>query len=127
MSAASEVEEGSAFQPKFGADGLLAAVAVEAASGDILMVAWMNAEALQMTLATGVAHYWSRSRQEIWRKGGTSGQTQTIVEIRTDCDQDALVLKVRVGGDGNACHTGRRSCFYRRVDAQGGITRLVKD
>lgn len=127
MSAASEVEEGSAFQPKFGADGLLAAVAVEAASGDILMVAWMNAEALQMTLATGVAHYWSRSRQEIWRKGGTSGQTQTIVEIRTDCDQDALVLKVTVGGDGKACHTGRRSCFYRRVVAEGGLVRLVRD
>ena len=127
MSASAEREEGAAFTPKFGADGLLAAVAVDASSGEILMLAWMNAEALEKSLATGTAHYWSRSRGRIWRKGDTSGQVQTIVEMRTDCDQDALVLKVRVGGDANACHTGRKSCFYRRVDAENGITRLVKD
>jgi phosphoribosyl-AMP cyclohydrolase len=82
------------------------------------MVAHMNAEALARTLATGEAWYWSRSARRVWRKGATSGQTQTVVEMRVDCDQDALLLKVRVGGDGGACHTGRRSCFYRRVAAR---------
>ena len=110
-----EVEEGRAFTPRFGADGLITCVTADAGSGAVLMVAHMNAEALARTLATGEAWYWSRSRGELWRKGATSGQTQTVVEMRVDCDQDALLLKVRVGGDGGACHTGRRSCFYRRV------------
>ncbi len=82
------------------------------------MVAHMNAEALEATLRTGVVHYWSRSREALWRKGDTSGQTQTLVELRVDCDQDAFLAFVRVGGDGGACHTGRRSCFYRRVVAR---------
>jgi phosphoribosyl-AMP cyclohydrolase len=109
------LEEGHAFTPRFGPDGLITCVTADAGSGAVLMVAHMNAEALARTLATGEAWYWSRSRGELWRKGATSGQTQTVVELRVDCDQDALLLKVRVGGDGGACHTGRRSCFYRRV------------
>ena len=110
-----ELEEGRAFTPRFGPDGLITCVTADAGSGAVLMVGHMNAEALARTLATGEAWYWSRSRNELWRKGATSGQTQTVVEMRVDCDQDALLLKVRVGGDGGACHTGRRSCFYRRV------------
>ena len=110
-----ELEEGRAFTPRFGPDGLITCVTADAGSGAVLMVAHMNAAALARTLATGEAWYWSRSRNELWRKGATSGQTQTVVEMRVDCDQDALLLKVRVGGDGGACHTGRRSCFYRRV------------
>jgi phosphoribosyl-AMP cyclohydrolase len=84
------------------------------------MLAHMNAEALQKTLETGIVHYWSRSRNALWRKGDTSGQTQRLVELRVDCDQDALLARVEVGGDGGACHTGRRSCFYRRVAVRDG-------
>jgi phosphoribosyl-AMP cyclohydrolase len=113
--AAASAEETTQLAPKFDRDGLLTAVAVDAATGAVLMVAHMNAEALARTLETGEAHYWSRSRGALWRKGATSGQTQTVEELLIDCDQDALVLKVRVGGDGGACHTGRRSCFYRRI------------
>jgi phosphoribosyl-AMP cyclohydrolase len=114
-----ELEEGAALAPRFGADGLVTAVAADADTGEVLMVAHMNAEALERTLATGEAWYWSRSRGELWRKGATSGQIQTVVEVRVDCDQDALLLKVRVGGDGGCCHTGRRSCFYRVVERRG--------
>ncbi|MFL4973365.1 MAG: phosphoribosyl-AMP cyclohydrolase [Microvirga sp.] len=116
------VEEGRTLSPKFDADGLVTCVATDAASGDVLMVAHMNAEALARTLQTGEAWYWSRSRGELWRKGLTSGQLQTVVEARIDCDQDAVLLKVRVAGDGGCCHTGRRSCFYRVVEsaAAGG-------
>lgn len=122
------LEEGAAFTPRFDADGLIVCITTEAATGDILMVAYMNEQALALTLETRVAHYWSRSRRTLWRKGDTSGQTQTVVEIRTDCDQDAILLKVKVGGDGKACHTGRRSCFYRRVEASSGDSpRLVID
>jgi phosphoribosyl-AMP cyclohydrolase len=117
-------EEGSAFEPKFDADGLVTCVTLDASGGGVLMVAHMNEAALQATLATGVVHYWSRSRGALWRKGDTSGQTQTLVEMRVDCDQDALLALVEVGGDGGACHTGRRSCFYRRVEADGNTTRL---
>ncbi len=121
------LEEGAAFAPKFDADGLIVCITQEASSGDILMVAYMNAESLKLSLESGVAHYWSRSRQALWRKGDTSGQTQTIVEMRVDCDQDALLLKVVAGGDGKACHTGRRSCFYRAIVAvQGAAARLVE-
>ena len=116
-----ELEEGASFAPKFDADGLIVCITTEAVSGDILMVAYMNRESLSLTIETGVAHYWSRSRQALWRKGDTSGQTQTVVEMRTDCDQDAILLKVEAGGDGKACHTGRRSCFYRRVESDGGL------
>ena len=123
--AANDLEEGAAFTPRFSADGLVTCVAVEADSGEVLMLAHMNAEAIEKTLATGVMHYWSRSRQSLWRKGDTSGQVQTVVELRIDCDQDALLARVKVGGDGGACHTGRRSCFYRRVEAAADGARLA--
>ena len=123
--ALSDAEEGAAFQPKFGSDGLVACVAIDAERGDVLMLAHMNEAALQATLATGVVHYWSRSRGALWRKGDTSGQTQRLVEMRVDCDQDAFLAFVEVGGDGGACHTGRRSCFYRRVEVDGGGARLA--
>jgi len=119
-------EEGREFLPKFDAEGLATCIALDAERGDVLMVAHMNAEALEKTLATGIVHYWSRSRNALWRKGDTSGQTQTLVEMRVDCDQDAFLAFVRVGGDGGACHTGRRSCFYRRVMRENGETRLVE-
>ena len=122
---ASSREEGLAFSPKFGADGLATCVTIDAARGDVLMVAHMNEAALRKTLATGVVHYWSRSRSALWRKGDRSGQTQTLVELRVDCDQDAFLAFVKVGGDGGACHTGRRSCFYRRVEAEGEGARLA--
>ncbi len=110
---ASELEEGLALTPKFDADGLVTAVATDAASSDVLMVAHMNAQALAKTIATGEAWYYSRSRRALWRKGESSGHTQRVVELRVDCDQDAVWLKVeQVAG---ACHTGRRSCFYRAV------------
>ncbi len=108
------VESGLGFAPKFDAEGLITAVAVDADDGTVLMVAYMNEESLRLTLAWGEAVYFSRSRQEIWHKGKTSGHTQEVVEVLTDCDQDALVLRVRQHGEG-ACHTGYRSCFFRRV------------
>ena len=110
-----ELEEGSTFTPRFGPDGLIPCVAVDASTGEVIMLAYMNADSLRKTLATGEAWYWSRSRGELWRKGATSGQVQTLVEMRVDCDQDALLMRVRVGGDGASCHTGRRTCFYRNV------------
>jgi phosphoribosyl-AMP cyclohydrolase len=125
MSAASDREEDLAFQPKFGADGLATCVAIDARRGDVLMVAHMNEAALEATLKSGVVHYWSRSRGALWRKGDTSGQTQRLVELRVDCDQDAFLAIVDVGGDGGACHTGRRSCFYRRVESGAGGARLA--
>lgn len=121
-----DLEEGALLAPKFDRDGLIVCVTTEKASGDILMVAYMNEEALRLTLETGIAHYWSRSRNELWRKGDTSGQVQTVVEMRTDCDQDAIQIVVEAGGDGKACHTGRRSCFYRKVErAADGSARLT--
>ena len=125
MASEREQEEGLVFQPKFGADGLLTCVTVDAHDGAVLMVAHMNAEALQKTLVTGVVHYWSRSRGTLWRKGDTSGQTQSLIELRVDCDQDAVVARVNVGGDGGACHTGRRSCFYRKVESDASVARLA--
>ena len=122
--AANDLEEGLAFTPRFSADGLVSCVTIDAASGEVLMLAHMNAEAIEKTLATGVMHYWSRSRQSLWRKGDTSGQIQRIEELRVDCDQDALLARVSVGGDGGACHTGRRSCFYRRVENTADGPRL---
>ena len=114
MAATADIEEGLKLQPKFGADGLVTAVATDAATGDVLMVAHMNAEALAKTIASGEAHYFSRSRQKLWRKGEESGHTQRVIEMRVDCDQDAVWLRVEQKGPG-ACHTGRRSCFYRAV------------
>ncbi|RDJ27467.1 phosphoribosyl-AMP cyclohydrolase [Bosea caraganae] len=107
------LEEGVELAPRFDANGLITCVTTDAATGELLMVAHMNAEALQRSIETGEAWYWSRSRRELWHKGDTSGQIQTIVEMRVDCDQDALWLKVDVAGDGGCCHTHRRSCFYR--------------
>jgi phosphoribosyl-AMP cyclohydrolase len=116
-------EEGLAFQPKFDASGLVTCVATDAATGEVLMVAHMNEEALRRTIASGEAWYFSRSRNALWRKGETSGQTQRVLEIRTDCDQDAVWIRVEQRGA--ACHTGRRSCFYRRVEADGDGVRLA--
>lgn len=122
-----DLEEGAILTPKFDRDGLLTCVTVRENDNAVLMVAHMNAEALARTLETGQAWYWSRSRGALWKKGETSGQIQTVVEMRVDCDQDALVLVVRVGGDGGACHTGRPTCFYRRVvRAEDGTPRLMK-
>lgn len=120
-----EIEEGVAFAPKFDADGLIVCITREKATGVILMVAYMNAQALRLTLDTGIAHYWSRSRQALWRKGDTSGQQQKVLALATDCDQDAILLDVEAGGDGKACHTGRKSCFYRSVENREGTYRLV--
>lgn len=114
-----ELEEGRSFAPRFDAAGLVTVVTVEAETKDVLMVAHANAEALSLTLDTGIAHYWSRSRRAIWKKGDTSGELQEIVEIRVDCDQDCVIFSVRQTGRGAACHTGRKSCFYRRVIAAG--------
>ncbi|HWB44162.1 MAG TPA: phosphoribosyl-AMP cyclohydrolase [Hyphomicrobiaceae bacterium] len=110
-----DVEQGSAFQPKFDRDGLIAAIVTDAASSEVLMFAWMNAEAVAKTLETGFGHFWSRSRGKLWKKGEESGNLLRVREMRTDCDQDALWLKVDVEGAGVACHTGARSCFYRAL------------
>ena len=115
------LEHGETLAPRFDADGLIAAIATHADTGEVLMLAWMNAEALAKTLATGEAHYFSRSRNELWRKGATSGQIQLVAEARIDCDQDAVWLKVRPQGDGGACHTGARSCFYRLIEEDGRL------
>jgi phosphoribosyl-AMP cyclohydrolase len=114
------LEHGAELAPRFDANGLIAAVATHADTGEVLMFAWMNAEALGLTLSTGEAHYFSRSRGELWHKGATSGQIQDVVEARIDCDQDCVWLKVRPRGDGGACHTGARSCFYRII-ADGAL------
>jgi phosphoribosyl-AMP cyclohydrolase len=118
------LQQGHVLAPRFDASGLIAAVATDAQSGEVLMVAWMNSEALTLTLKTGEAHYFSRSRLALWRKGETSGQVQVVKEIRIDCDQDAVWLKVVPGGDGGACHTGARSCFYRVVEDGALVRRL---
>ncbi len=114
LSSTRDIEEGLAFAPKFDADGLVTCVATDAKSGDVLMVAHMNAEAIQRTIASGEAWYYSRSRRALWKKGESSGHIQRVVEMRVDCDQDAVWIKVEQHGAG-ACHTGRRSCFYRAV------------
>ena len=124
---ATEREEGVALTPKFDADGLVTCVATDAASGEVLMVAHMNAQALQKTIESGEAWYFSRSRGALWKKGETSGHVQRVVEMRIDCDQDAVWIKVeQVGG---ACHTGRRSCFYRAVPLgkAGAVTLQFRD
>lgn len=120
------LEEGATFSPRFDAGGLITAVVSDAADGAVLMLAHMNAEALALTLETGIAHYWSRSRNTLWKKGETSGNLQRVIEMRTDCDQDAVWLRVEVAGDNATCHTGRRSCFYRIVEATDGKTKLTQ-
>ena len=122
-----DLEEGTVFSPRFDSNGLVTAVVTDAGDGRLLMVAHMNAEALTKTLETGIAHYWSRSRGKLWKKGETSGNVQHVVEILTDCDQDAVELRVNVAGDYATCHTGRRSCFYRRVMLRKGEVALIDD
>src|ERR1700689_2092269 len=127
VSDAAELEEGFALAPRFDADGLVICVVTDAGSGDVLMVARMNAEALSKTMTSGEAWYYSRSRRALWKKGETSGHTQRVVEMRMDCDQDAVWIKVeQVAG---ACHTGRHSCFYRAVPLgqKGAVTLEFRD
>ena len=118
-----DFEEGLKFQPKFDASGLVTCVATDAGNGEVLMVAHMNDEALRKTIASGEAWYFSRSRQSLWRKGESSGHTQRVVEMRLDCDQDAIWIRVEQAGA--ACHTGRRSCFYRAVTPGDDGARLA--
>ena len=119
-----QVEEGTDLAPKFDTEGLIPAVTTDANTGELLMVGYMNAEALKRTIETGEAHYWSRSRQVLWHKGATSGLVQKVTELMIDDDQDCVWLKVRVGGDGASCHVGYRTCFYRRIPLGKGKKRL---
>ncbi len=121
------LEEGSVLAPRFDANGLITAVVTDARDGMLLMVAHMNAEALALTIESGIAHYWSRSRGRIWKKGETSGNVQFVTEMRVDCDQDAVWLRVNVAGHHATCHTGRRSCFYRKVEPGKGTATLCDD
>ncbi|MFG1465103.1 phosphoribosyl-AMP cyclohydrolase [Xanthobacter sp. DSM 24535] len=114
-----DLEEGTRLTPRFDVNGLVTCIAVDAVTNEVLMLAFMNEDALALTIETGEAHYYSRSRKKLWKKGESSGHTQKVLEIRVDCDQDAVLLKVEMGGTGAACHTGRRSCFYRRVPIGG--------
>ena len=120
MSNNKELEEGLNFTPRFDANGLIPCITTDTKDGQVLMMAYMNEEALEKTLETGEVHYWSRSRGELWHKGATSGNTQQVIEIKTDCDQDCLWISVEAGP---ACHTGRNSCFYRTLDPK---TRALK-
>ena len=124
------IELGTEFMPKFDADGLIVAVATDAATGEVLMVAHMNEEALARTIETGSAWFFSRSRQRLWRKGEESGNVLVVREMRVDCDQDAILLRVGIAGDAVACHQGYRSCFYRTIPVGGPVAdgaRLVLD
>lgn len=121
-----QVEEGLLLSPKFDVDGLIPAVTTEAETGKVLMLGYMNEEALRETIATGEAHYWSRSRQCLWRKGATSGLVQNVVELLIDDDQDAVWLRVNVTGSGASCHVGYRSCFYRALELGGETDQPVK-
>ena len=122
---ADAIELGYDFLPKFDKDGLIAAIVTDADSGDVVMFAYMNATSLQKTLETNEAYYWSRSRQQLWHKGATSGNVQDVIELRTDCDQDAIWLKVRTRGAAANCHQGYKSCFYRAAETKDGETRLA--
>ncbi len=113
------LETGDVFTPRFDQNGLLPAIVTEAKTGEVLMLAYMNEDALQRTMTTGEAHFWSRSRGKLWRKGETSGNVLRVVDMRTDCDQDCVLLRVEMSGDKAACHTGRKSCFYRRIERGG--------
>jgi phosphoribosyl-AMP cyclohydrolase len=114
------IEESAEFTPRFDAEGRIPCITIDAASGEVLMLAWMNEEALRLTLETGLAHYWSRSRQMIWKKGETSGALQRVVEVRTDCDQDTVLIRAAVESRAGTCHTGRTTCFYRSVPLGAG-------
>lgn len=115
----SALDDTSDFQPQYNADGLIPAICQDAESGDILMMAWMNEEALKLTRETGFATFWARSRKKLWKKGEESGNVLEVREILIDCDQDCLLLKVNAAGP--ACHTGRRSCFYRVVENRNAL------
>lgn len=116
-----EIETGNVFMPKFDEHGLIACIVTDAVDGEVLMFAYMNEDALARTLESGEAWFWSRSRKALWRKGESSGNTLKVEEVRVDCDQDAILLKVRVGGKGVACHTGERSCFYRGLPVKPSV------
>jgi phosphoribosyl-AMP cyclohydrolase len=122
---ASEIEKGGEFQPRFDADGLIGAIATDKTSGEVLMFAHMNAEALAASIETGYAHFWSRSRGKLWKKGEESGNLLRLAEIRVDCDQDVLLLICEIEGPGVACHTGAKSCFYRRLTTARTATGAV--
>lgn len=109
------IEETGRFAPRFDANGLMPCIAIDDQSGTVLMLAWVNAQALEATLSSGFAHYWSRSRNQLWKKGETSGALQRVIEVRTDCDQDALTYRVALADPAGTCHTGRPACFYRTV------------
>lgn len=113
------LEANGPLTPKFDQNGLVTAIVQNAEDGEVVMLAHMNEDALSLTIQTGIAHYYSRSRKRLWKKGETSGNMQKLVELRVDCDQDAVLLKVDMQGDGTACHTGRKSCFYRKVEGLG--------
>lgn len=117
-----QADSTTGFTPKYDANGLITAIAQDAQTHAVLMVAHMNAEALALTLSTGIAHYWSRSRTSLWKKGETSGNIQRVLEMRVDCDQDVVLMQVNVEGDGNSCHTGRTSCFYRIVSSKNAAS-----
>ena len=120
-----DLEERLEFKPQFDTSGLIPCITTCARTNEVLMLAYMNAQSLDKTIQTGEAHYWSRSRQELWHKGATSGAVQKIVSIRTDCDQDCLLIYVEVQGDENeTCHTGRKTCFYRELDANSNVKHL---
>ena len=124
--ASDDIETTSELRLRFDASGLVPAMASDAATGEALMLAYMNAEAVRLTLQTGIAHFWSRSRDRIWRKGEASGNELRVLEFRVDCDQDAIWLRVEVAGDGRACHTSARTCFYRRVEPADGAPSGVR-
>jgi phosphoribosyl-AMP cyclohydrolase len=118
------IEEGHEFRPRYDHQGLVPVIAQEGSTGRVLMLAYLNEEALRLTLATGEVHYWSRSRNAVWRKGATSGEVQKVLAVHVDCDQDAVLLTVELQGRGVACHTGRKSCFYRRIEPRSGHLRM---
>lgn len=120
------VEHGLELQPKFDADGLIPAIVTDAETGGVLMFAWMNADALALTIETRLGHFWSRSRKALWKKGEESGNLLDVVEMRIDCDQDVIWLRAHVRGDGVACHTGEKSCFYRSVPLGERATRSLR-
>ena len=126
LSPGESMETTLSFLPKFGADGLIPAIVTDVKSGNVLMFAHMNEEALARTIETGDAWFWSRSRRELWRKGESSGNTLAVLEMRVDCDQDAILIKVSVAGNGVACHTGARSCFYRRLPAKQAVGKTLQ-
>ena len=120
-----DLEENLSFTPRFDDQGLIPCITTSAGTGEVLMMAWMNEEALNKTIETGQAYYWSRSRGELWHKGATSGHTQTVKDMRIDCDQDCIWISVEVAGDHETtCHTRRRSCFYRQVPLGEGAKQV---